>query len=711
MMRVTVKIKLVVGFCAILLLAAVSSVLGIGNLKVLNDELGTIVHGPAEATRYSLEALNDLSTLGRTEKNLLLEQDDEKIKYFSARIKAVRGEMIAALGRLREAANEHVRRKIDELDGTLKDFYQLQDETIRLAVANEDAHAVTLTQGRGRDAAQAAEAALKTLGETVLQKPDGEKTALFLEMAQDLIRVQREEKTFGLLLDDKARQENAQRLDADMNALNGAVAALRERLDARERMDLQRFTTALDAYTAVHRRVRELFLLNTNNHGIELSLGRLRDIQLKSTEIVDQIVGMNNRAMSEAIRHSDELYVSSRTILFAMMLFSSIIGVGVTLWVTIGIGRGLGRAGVLAQAVAAGDLTRKADYATHDEIGDLVGHLNEMVGRLLDVVGEVSSAADNVAAGAQELSAGSETLSQGAAEQASSTEEASSSMEEMAANIRQNADNATETEKIARQSAVDAEKSGDAVGAAVTAVKTIAEKISIIQEIARQTDLLALNAAIEAARAGEHGRGFAVVAAEVRKLAERSQTAATEISGLSGQTIHAAEQAGLMLARLVPDIRRTAELVAEISAASREQNIGADQIGSAIQQLDQVTQQNASAAEQLSSTSEELAAQSQQLQATMAFFKTDGDHGTFQRRVRPTADIPRHVAAIARPKPSTPHHSPIHHAPVHPVHPGHVVPGHVAPGHGHVPAGKGFAFKLDHPEDGEDEEDAGFRRY
>jgi methyl-accepting chemotaxis protein len=196
-------------------------------------------------------------------------------------------------------------------------------------------------------------------------------------------------------------------------------------------------------------------------------------------------------------------------------------------------------------------------------------------------------------------------------------------MEEMAANIKQNAENAGQTEKIARQSAKDAQVSGEAVGRAVDAMQTIAEKIGIVQEIARQTDLLALNAAVEAARAGEHGKGFAVVASEVRKLAERCQAAATEISALSSGTVKAAQEAGEMLAKLVPDIKKTAELVEEITAACREQDTGADQINQAIQQLDKVTQQNASASEEASATSEELAAQAEQLQTTIAYFRTD----------------------------------------------------------------------------------------
>jgi methyl-accepting chemotaxis protein len=225
-------------------------------------------------------------------------------------------------------------------------------------------------------------------------------------------------------------------------------------------------------------------------------------------------------------------------------------------------------------------------------------------------------------------------------------------MEEMAANIKQNADNAAQTEKIARQSAKDAEASGDAVTRAVQAMRTIAEKIGIVQEIARQTDLLALNAAVEAARAGEHGKGFAVVASEVRKLAERSQSAAAEISSMSGDTVKAAQEAGDMLGRLVPDIRKTAELVSEISAACREQDVGASQINEAIQQLDKVTQQNAGASEQMSATSEELATQAEELQASIAFFKVDTASNRQSRT--PAAKVTvRSPAQAAGRKPST----------------------------------------------------------
>lgn len=280
----------------------------------------------------------------------------------------------------------------------------------------------------------------------------------------------------------------------------------------------------------------------------------------------------------------------------------------------------------IAENIASGNLMVSVqERSSRDK---LMHALSTMVNSLTDVVTNVKSAADNVAQGSQEMSSSSEQMSQGAAEQAASAEEASSSMEQMASNIKQNAENAEQTERIALKSAEDAMEGGKAVAETVEAMKDIAGKISIIEEIARQTNLLALNAAIEAARAGEHGKGFAVVASEVRKLAERSQLAAGEISQLSASSVKVAERAGEMLTRIVPDIQKTAELVQEITASSAEQNSGADQINNAIQQLNHVIQQNASASEEISSTAEELSSQSEQLMQTIAFFKVDDKPNT-----------------------------------------------------------------------------------
>jgi methyl-accepting chemotaxis protein len=393
----------------------------------------------------------------------------------------------------------------------------------------------------------------------------------------------------------------------------------------------------------------------------------------------EEYIDLNRHQFADAQAGAAASFNAARTLLVTVIAAAVLAGIAAASWIAFGISGGLRRAVGLAEAVAIGDLSQNVSIGTNDEVRDVIDALNRMTNnlratahvadaiaegdltikvkalsdkdtlglslermleKLSGFVAEASSASDNVSSGSQELSATADDLSQGATEQAASAEEASASMEQMAANIKQNADNAAQTEKIAKQSAVDAQASGEAVNRAVDAMQTIAEKINIVQEIARQTDLLALNAAVEAARAGEHGRGFAVVASEVRKLAERSQTAAAEISTVSSQTVKAAQEAGAMLGRLVPDIRKTAELVAEISASCREQDVGGDQINQAIQQLDKVTQRNAAASEEMSATAEELAAQSEQLQATIAFFRLADAPQSAPPRARAAARAP-----------------------------------------------------------------------
>jgi methyl-accepting chemotaxis protein len=368
------------------------------------------------------------------------------------------------------------------------------------------------------------------------------------------------------------------------------------------------------------------------------------------TEIKDQ---------SAAILAASQMVKRLQVILGVIAL---LLGIAITFLITRSIVRPLEVAVDTARRMAVGDISMQIEISSKDETGILLGAMQEMVdssreiaqmadkiangdlrvemrprsaedtllkslgamvNNLTEVISNARLSSENVASGSQAMSASSEELSQGASEQAASAEEASSSIEQMNANIRQNADNAMETEKIAIKTAEDALQGGSAVEQTVAAMKEIASKINIIEEISRQTNLLALNAAIEAARAGEHGKGFAVVAAEVRKLAERSQVAAGEISELSVSSVEVAEKAGSLLDVIVPNIQKTAELVQEISASSREQDAGAEQINKAIQQLDQVIQQNASASEEMASTAEELTGQSEQLQQVISYFKID----------------------------------------------------------------------------------------
>ncbi len=476
-------------------------------------------------------------------------------------------------------------------------------------------------------------------------------------MFSDFLQVVRAEK--NLLL--ASKPEEVATYDARAQRARSAVLA---NLDAGEasataeaKEKWQAVRKVWVQFSAGDDKLRDLIKRGETAKASDLSFGELSQLVASAEKDVSILTDNARMRLSEATASAADQYQTARFWLIATIATSLAIAVVSGFWISLSIARGLNRAKELAMAVAEGDLTQTAMIATRDEIGELIGHVNTMVVRLREVVGDALSAADNVSSGSQELSASAEQLSQGATEQAASAEEASASMEEMAANIKQNADNAAQTEKIARQSATDAQMGGEAVARAVAAMQTIAEKITIVQEIARQTDLLALNAAVEAARAGEHGKGFAVVASEVRKLAERSQTAAAEISTMSSQSVKVAREAGDMLTRLVPDIKKTAELVAEISAACREQDIGGDQINQSIQQLDKVTQQNASASEEMSATSEELAAQSEQLQASIAYFRLDTGVTKAVRSAQPAKAEPAPALQPARPaqrRPATP---------------------------------------------------------
>ncbi len=398
-----------------------------------------------------------------------------------------------------------------------------------------------------------------------------------------------------------------------------------------------------------------LAMLSLQKHWTELD-----GINVQRTKVGVEALEAAQKTATSGLEHTQGIadqavanLSSASTVMIGGLSVGVLIGIFTAVFLTRGITGPVQQGVEFARKLSQGDLTANLAVDQKDEVGILAQALRDMVAKLREIVSEVQSASDNVASGSEELSASAEQLSQGATEQAASVEEVSSSMEEMSSNIRQNADNATQTEKIALKAAQDAQAGGQAVVQAVGAMKNIAEKISIVEEIARQTNLLALNAAIEAARAGEHGKGFAVVAAEVRKLAERSGTAAAEISELSSSTVSVADQAGQMLTKLVPDIQRTAELVQEISAASSEQNAGAEQINKALQQLDQVIQQNASASEEMASTSEELSSQAEQLQSSISFFHLGATSARVTRQTarrgkpQPSRKAPKALAAKA----------------------------------------------------------------
>jgi methyl-accepting chemotaxis protein len=321
----------------------------------------------------------------------------------------------------------------------------------------------------------------------------------------------------------------------------------------------------------------------------------------------------------ESVQQSRNVTTSAIITIIGCLLASLIFGIILTL----GIVNPVRESSTIAQRMSQGDLNVESSIDSEDEFGEMGRHLAQMIHAMRTTITAAQQTAAQVSTGAEQLTSASTQISSGAVEQAASAEEVSSAMEEMSASIHQNADNAARTEVIALKVAENAESSGKSVLRAVEAMQKISKKITIIEEIARQTNMLSLNASIEAARAGEHGKGFAVVAAEVGKLASRSQLAAGDISELSSESVEIAEIAGKMLTELVPEIKKTTDLIQEISAASREQSNGAEQINIAIRGLDEVIQQNSSAAEQTASTAQELSEQARELLQNIQFFKVD----------------------------------------------------------------------------------------
>ncbi len=356
------------------------------------------------------------------------------------------------------------------------------------------------------------------------------------------------------------------------------------------------------------------------------SLAETRADANKLDEYLTELTKQKEERAKAASDETTALYTTSRFLMITVIIISIVLGVGIGLLITRSLTKQLGGEPAyvteVVSKIASGDLAVHVQTKDKDDSSMLFA-VKGMVAKLSEIITAVRSNADSLASASEEISATAQSLSQSSSEQAASVEETTASIEQMTASITQNTENAKVTDSMAGKAAKEATEGGQAVGGTVDAMKKIAGKIGIVDDIAYQTNLLALNAAIEAARAGEHGKGFAVVAAEVRKLAERSQVAAQEIGELASSSVSLAEKAGKLLDEIVPSINKTSELVQEIASASSEQSTGVAQINSAMGQLNQTTQQNASASEELAATAEEMSSQTEQLQSVMTFFKLD----------------------------------------------------------------------------------------
>ena len=666
-MRLTIKAKLAATFAVVVLMAAGAMFMAIQALGSLDSSFNDALNGNVKRIAIAEDTDSRSLEVAQDEKAIILASTPEDIDRYSQEIASEASAIDSGISQLRAMSpTDEDKARIDTYESHWKTFLSLDGDVQKFARLNSLVRARTMEQNEGAAAFTALLDPLDQLTKALsaVAMPAASDLSGLAELAALRDKLQNL-RILGLDMmaasDDPAQQTKIDGgIDPALADLQSARQTISRDLGASNHDLASALDTHISAWLEIFSNYRQIAMENGEDQATRLVNGDGAAARQAAASTIDAIVKAENDELSQTSSDNGDLYASSRLLLIGLLVGLVLIAAAAATWIVMGISRGLGKIRQVIDAVALGDLNQRVAITSNDEIKDLIVTVNgmtdnlklsaqladtiadgdltvdpkplsdkdmlglalkRMVERLREVIADALASAQNVSAGSQELSATAEQLSQGATEQASSTEEASASMEEMAATIKQSADNASQTEKIARKSAADALASGEAVNNAVVAMQTIAEKIMVVQEIARQTDLLALNAAVEAARAGEHGRGFAVVASEVRKLAERSQAAAAEISTLSDRTVKTAQSAGDMLSKLVPDIQRTAELVEEISAGAREQNAGAAQINTAIQQLDKVTQQNTSAAEEMSATSEELAGQAEHLQSSISYFR------------------------------------------------------------------------------------------
>ncbi|WP_323782117.1 HAMP domain-containing methyl-accepting chemotaxis protein [Thalassovita sp.] len=630
----TLKFKLTVVFALVVLLAAAGMGLGIMKMGELKAEFDDVLDRKVLGVALANEIATQSVSVARNEKKLILAPQKKEKDELAVEIDANVAKIAELMSELRGVSEVEDQSLLDAFDEDWQRYLQANSKIQEASGLQSILKGRQILQEQETQAYQVLAEALKALQDLLVLDASGssdfdgsDEIAVMSVVEAELLRVRvNVYSTMASSAQPDIVKALSERTHEQIKKLQSAVSVAELSLPDEYWDAVVAIEDKLEVWLPLVEMALEKALENGDYEALTISNGTAAEALDNAEEQLSTLVKRLQVRMEQASENVAATYTLSKQIQIGALIAMVLIASAAALLIVRGIYRQLGGEPAYAQdalrQIADGDLGLVIQTRAGDQ-DSLLAALSNMTERLKSVVGDVSAAARGVAAGSEQMAASSEQLNQGAAEQAASSEETSASIEEMAATIGQNAENTIQTEQIARKAAKDAETSGEAVGDAVKAMETIADKIMVIQEIARQTDLLALNAAVEAARAGDHGRGFAVVAAEVRKLAERSQEAATEISGLSGQTVRSARSAGDLLNSLVPDIQKTAELVGGISAANAEMNVGAGQINEAIQQLDSVTQQNSLASDDMSTAATGLSEQAERLQNSISFFKLD----------------------------------------------------------------------------------------
>lgn len=672
--NMTIRRKLIMAFSVLIVLMIVIFAIAFLRFREMNTRMSEITNVTSHKVLLIGQIKHDITAISRDQKNMIATVDDEKMieigRVIDKEIKSINDNM----AKLESLSEGETLTLVKSLKDILEEYFRVQQNVQRIATQNTEIKAEEIADNESRNAFQKAMATLNQIGGEVSSK---EIVKSILELKQAVSEINSIERDMIIAkTDDDMAKHVQQAIDAE-KIVEEKTTVLAKYLSGEAKSLFEKYQTQYANYYDFHLQVRNLAKTNSGGKAEEISVTQGEAIDDQADDVIAKIYDIINTQLAKDQTDTEEMYDSVVTTMIVVILLAIGLGVLVATWLLRDVMSSLSMATGAIKKIAAGDFSADVNTNKGDEIGamlrelqfmieklrssvdvaklvskgdltmdfsamknkggDLDQALEEMVNNLRDIASAIYNGAENVSAASQQVASASQQMSQGAQEQASASEEVSSSMEQMVANIQQNTDNSRETEKIANKAAKDIQISSNAVSETVEAITTIAERIAIIEEIASKTDLLALNAAVEAARAGEHGKGFAVVAAEVRKLAERSQKAASEITEISGKTVKSAEESKQLLVNTLPDINKTAELVQEIAAASVEQNTGADQVNGAIQQLSTVTQGNASAAEQMSSNAEELNSQAEELKAAVSYFKLDNRSRVAKKVTKPVA--------------------------------------------------------------------------